>query len=304
MNVLLAFVIFTGDRLATATRPSASRSSAVQPGSPAGGGRPRSRATRSSRSTASVYRVLDRRRPLTGDLRTHAGETVTLGVEPSPTARSSDVPVTLRTPSQIDDQQGRARDRATSRSSSSSDVSPTRPRRGDPGSARSGRSTRSALIVGGLGKPRRLDRQRPDRGAAGPGPGRDRHPDRRHLLAARADRSRSTWPGILSANLAVVNILPFPPLDGGRMLMITLKRFFGARISLRAEQLTYMVGFVFLFAFLIWITGFDIVAQARRRHVTAMSSPGQPAAAPSPDRQRRRRRRPRRVGATRSSSSR
>ncbi len=65
--------------------------------------------------------------------------------------------------------------------------------------------------------------------------------------------------GILSANLAVVNILPFPPLDGGRMLMITLKRLFGARISLRAEQLTYMVGFVFLFAFLIWVTGFDIV---------------------------------------------
>ena len=66
---------------------------------------------------------------------------------------------------------------------------------------------------------------------------------------------------ILSANLAVVNILPFPPLDGGRMLMITLKSLFGARISLRAEQLTYMVGFVFLFAFLIWVTGFDIIRQ-------------------------------------------
>jgi regulator of sigma E protease len=65
--------------------------------------------------------------------------------------------------------------------------------------------------------------------------------------------------GILSANLAVVNILPFPPLDGGRMLMITLKRIFGARISLRAEQLTYVVGFVFLFAFIIWVTGFDII---------------------------------------------
>ena len=64
---------------------------------------------------------------------------------------------------------------------------------------------------------------------------------------------------ILSANLAVVNILPFPPLDGGRMLMITLKSLFGARISLRAEQLTYMLGFVFLFAFLIWITGNDIL---------------------------------------------
>jgi len=64
--------------------------------------------------------------------------------------------------------------------------------------------------------------------------------------------------GLLSANLAVVNILPFPPLDGGRMLVIVLKRLFGRRISLRAERLTYVVGFVFLFAFLIWITGFDI----------------------------------------------
>jgi regulator of sigma E protease len=65
--------------------------------------------------------------------------------------------------------------------------------------------------------------------------------------------------GILSANLALVNILPFPPLDGGRMLMIVLKRIFGARISLRAEQATYMVGFVFLFAFLIWVSGFDLL---------------------------------------------
>jgi regulator of sigma E protease len=65
--------------------------------------------------------------------------------------------------------------------------------------------------------------------------------------------------GILSANLALVNILPFPPLDGGRMLMLLLKSVFGKRISLRAERLTYVVGFVFLFAFLIWVTGFDIV---------------------------------------------
>jgi regulator of sigma E protease len=65
--------------------------------------------------------------------------------------------------------------------------------------------------------------------------------------------------GILSANLALVNALPFPPLDGGRMLMITLKKVFGRRISLRAEQLTYVVGMLFLFAFIIWVTGFDII---------------------------------------------
>jgi regulator of sigma E protease len=65
--------------------------------------------------------------------------------------------------------------------------------------------------------------------------------------------------GILSANLALVNALPLPPLDGGRMLVITLKRIFGTRISLRAEQLTYFVGFAFLMAFLIWVTVFDII---------------------------------------------
>ncbi|HEX4896745.1 MAG TPA: M50 family metallopeptidase [Candidatus Limnocylindrales bacterium] len=64
--------------------------------------------------------------------------------------------------------------------------------------------------------------------------------------------------GILSANLAIVNILPFPPLDGGRMLMLILKRGVGERLSLRAERLTYFVGFAMLLAFLVWVTAFDI----------------------------------------------
>ncbi len=66
--------------------------------------------------------------------------------------------------------------------------------------------------------------------------------------------------GILSANLALVNVLPFPPLDGGRMLVLVLKAIpgVGRKISLRAEQATYAIGFLALFAFLIWVTFFDI----------------------------------------------
>ena len=64
--------------------------------------------------------------------------------------------------------------------------------------------------------------------------------------------------GILSVNLGVVNILPFPPLDGGRMAVLVIKRLFGTRISLRAERLTYAVGFVVLMAFILWVSGFDI----------------------------------------------
>ena len=45
--------------------------------------------------------------------------------------------------------------------------------------------------------------------------------------------------------------------------MILLKAIpvYGKKISLRAEQLTYAVGFVALFTFLIWITVFDVARQ-------------------------------------------
>jgi len=67
--------------------------------------------------------------------------------------------------------------------------------------------------------------------------------------------------GILSANLALVNVLPFPPLDGGRIFVLLLKAIprYGAKISVRAERLTYAIGFVALFGFLIWITVFDVI---------------------------------------------
>ena len=67
--------------------------------------------------------------------------------------------------------------------------------------------------------------------------------------------------GLLSANLALVNILPFPPLDGGRAVVTIIKSAAGSRLSVRAEQLTYLVGFVALFGLIIWITFFDILRQ-------------------------------------------
>jgi regulator of sigma E protease len=67
--------------------------------------------------------------------------------------------------------------------------------------------------------------------------------------------------GLLSANLALVNILPLPPLDGGRMLVILIKAVVGKRLSIQAERLSYVVGFAFLMAFLAWITFFDIARQ-------------------------------------------
>lgn len=64
--------------------------------------------------------------------------------------------------------------------------------------------------------------------------------------------------GVLSANLAVVNALPLPPLDGGRAAMAVLRRLFGTRISPLFEQRVYLIGWLGLMAFLVWITMFDI----------------------------------------------
>jgi regulator of sigma E protease len=67
---------------------------------------------------------------------------------------------------------------------------------------------------------------------------------------------------LLSANLAIVNALPLPPLDGGRVAVALIKRVAGARLSVSAERATYFVGFVLLMAFLVYISISDIARAA------------------------------------------
>jgi regulator of sigma E protease len=64
--------------------------------------------------------------------------------------------------------------------------------------------------------------------------------------------------GVLSANLAVVNLLPFPPLDGGRIFISLLQSATRNRLSPSFERAVYLVGFLALMAFLVWISYFDI----------------------------------------------
>ncbi|CAN5492264.1 M50 family metallopeptidase [soil metagenome] len=64
--------------------------------------------------------------------------------------------------------------------------------------------------------------------------------------------------GLLSANLAVVNALPIPPMDGGRVAVNLIQAVTRNRISVNAERMAYLVGFVLLMAFIVWISYFDI----------------------------------------------
>jgi regulator of sigma E protease len=62
----------------------------------------------------------------------------------------------------------------------------------------------------------------------------------------------------LSLNLAILNILPFPALDGGRLVFLLVEKIKGSPITPRVEQLTHGVGFALLLAFILWITFKDI----------------------------------------------
>ena len=64
---------------------------------------------------------------------------------------------------------------------------------------------------------------------------------------------------LFSINLAILNILPIPALDGGRLLFVVIEWVRGGkRVPAEKESLVHMVGFVVLIGLIIWISAIDI----------------------------------------------
>ena len=64
--------------------------------------------------------------------------------------------------------------------------------------------------------------------------------------------------GLLSVNLAVLNVLPFPPLDGGRIAVVLVEAVRRRRMPAEREALIYFTGFAVLIALVILISIQDI----------------------------------------------
>lgn len=64
---------------------------------------------------------------------------------------------------------------------------------------------------------------------------------------------------LLSINLAVINILPLPALDGGRILFLIIEKFKGAPVKREIENIIHNVGFILLIALVIFITYKDVI---------------------------------------------
>jgi regulator of sigma E protease len=63
---------------------------------------------------------------------------------------------------------------------------------------------------------------------------------------------------LLSLNLALINILPFPALDGGRLLFLLIEKFIGRPIRQSIEAWIHTIGFWLLIILIVFVTYKDI----------------------------------------------
>lgn len=68
-----------------------------------------------------------------------------------------------------------------------------------------------------------------------------------------------TFAALISINLAIINLVPFPALDGGRILFVFIEAVTGRRINARIANSTNTIGFALLIILMLIITYRDIV---------------------------------------------
>lgn len=65
---------------------------------------------------------------------------------------------------------------------------------------------------------------------------------------------------LLSLNLGIINLLPLPMLDGGRIAFVVLEILRrGKRVSPQREGLVHLIGFALMISFVVFVTYFDIL---------------------------------------------
>lgn len=68
---------------------------------------------------------------------------------------------------------------------------------------------------------------------------------------------------LLSVNLAVLNIMPIPILDGGHLVFLAIEKFKGSPVSVKARTIAQQAGLVLLLMLIIFVTYNDILRVIR-----------------------------------------
>ncbi len=67
-----------------------------------------------------------------------------------------------------------------------------------------------------------------------------------------------SFAGLISMNLAIINLLPFPALDGGRLFFLLIEKIKGSRMNQNAANTANAVGFWILIILMLLVTYHDI----------------------------------------------
>lgn len=63
----------------------------------------------------------------------------------------------------------------------------------------------------------------------------------------------------LSINVGVINILPFPAFDGGRIFFLIIEKIKGSPVNQKFENTCHTIGFILLMILIVYITIHDII---------------------------------------------
>jgi regulator of sigma E protease len=63
----------------------------------------------------------------------------------------------------------------------------------------------------------------------------------------------------LSINVGIINLLPFPAFDGGRILFLLIEKIFRKPVSKKVENIIHSIGFMLIIGLLIFVTFNDIL---------------------------------------------
>ena len=65
--------------------------------------------------------------------------------------------------------------------------------------------------------------------------------------------------GIINLHLGLLNLMPFPALDGGRIVFIAAEMVSGRKIPEKFESYAHYAGFILLIALIVLVTGKDLI---------------------------------------------
>lgn len=80
-----------------------------------------------------------------------------------------------------------------------------------------------------------------------------------HIFVQEGLLSVMRFVALISLSLAILNIFPFPALDGGRVFFVLAEVIVGRRVSPKVETIIHAVGFVVLMLIIVLVTFSDIM---------------------------------------------